>query len=126
MPVIGFIIGYLTNYIAIKMLFHPRSRVLGIQGVIPRRKSVLAKQIGEVTPEIMPPYLKKVENIPHLGPLIVQAFKSAVEKQINSLDDSELEKIVFRVVKKEMRFVVWVGGILGFLIGCIQVLVLLV
>lgn len=52
-PVIGAVIGYFTNYIAVKMLFHPRSPItVGghtlpfTPGIIPRRKKDLAKAIG--------------------------------------------------------------------------------
>lgn len=52
-PVIGAVIGYFTNYIAVKMLFHPRNPVtLGghrlpfTPGIIPKRKKALAKAIG--------------------------------------------------------------------------------
>jgi len=125
MPVIGFIIGYFTNYLAIKMLFHPRNKVFGIQGVLPKRKEILAKKIGQITPEIMPPYFKKIQQIPIIGIPIIEAFKKAVENQINSLSIDELEQIIFQVVKKELNFVVWVGGIIGFLIGLIQALIML-
>ena len=124
-PVIGFIIGYFTNYIAIKMLFHPRKKIFGIQGVLPKRKEILAKKIGQITPEIMPPYFKKIQQIPVIGIPIIEAFKKAVENQINSLSIDELEKIIFQVVKKELNFVIWIGGIIGFLIGLIQALIML-
>jgi len=126
MPVIGFIIGYFTNYIAIKMLFHPREKIFGIQGVLPKRKEILAKKISEITPEIMPPYFRKIQHLPIIGNQITEAFKKAVENQINSLSIDELEKIIFQVVKKEMNFVIWVGGILGFLVGLIQMLIMLI
>ena len=126
LPIIGFVIGYLTNYIAVKMLFRPRKSVFGIQGVIPKRKSVLARNIGEVSPEMMPPYFKKIKEIPIIGEAVIEAFKRAVEKQVNSLSVEELEEIVFRVMRKELRFVVWIGGIIGLLIGCLQILVVLV
>ena len=126
MPIIGFIIGYFTNYIAIKMLFHPRNKILGIQGVLPKRKQEIARKIGEVTPEIMPPYFKKIKSIPLVGEKIIEAFKRSVEKQVNSLSVDELEKIILKVAKKELIFITWVGGILGFIIGCIQALILLV
>ncbi|WP_050608380.1 DUF445 family protein [Clostridium niameyense] len=55
---IGGIIGYLTNYIAIKMLFRPyeEKRFLGIKipftpGLIPKEKSRIAKSVGEVIGE---------------------------------------------------------------------------
>lgn len=52
-PIVGAIIGYFTNYIAVKMLFHPRNPItVGghtlpfTPGIIPRRKVDLAKAIG--------------------------------------------------------------------------------
>lgn len=124
-PVIGFIIGSATNYLAIIMLFHPRKKILGIQGLIIKRKQILAKKIGEAAPEIMPPYFKRLEKIPLIGNKLIEAFKKAVENQINSLSEDELEKIIFNVMKKEMRFVVWMGGVIGFLIGCLQALLVI-
>jgi uncharacterized membrane protein YheB (UPF0754 family) len=51
-PVVGALIGWLTNFLAIKMLFRPRQPrwVCGLllQGVIPRRQRDLALKIGEV------------------------------------------------------------------------------
>jgi uncharacterized membrane protein YheB (UPF0754 family) len=121
-PIVGFIIGSFTNYLAIKMLFHPRKKIFGIQGLLPKRKDILAKKIGEATHKIMPPYFKKIENIPIFGNKILEAFNKSVEQQIKSLSEDELEIIIFGVMKKEMRFVIWAGGIIGFLIGCFQVL----
>lgn len=53
-PVIGGIIGYITNYIAIKMLFRPlmpimigRFRVPFTPGIVPKRKDALASTLGE-------------------------------------------------------------------------------
>ena len=124
-PIIGFIIGYSTNWIALVMLFHPHRKILGLQGVIPKRKDLLAKNIAVAIPEIMPPYFKHIEKIPIIGRKIIESFKKAVETQIINLSDEELENIVYGVVKNEMRFIVWVGGILGFLIGLIQVAIIL-
>ena len=54
-PVIGGIIGYITNDIAIKMLFHPRKpifigkwRVPFTPGLIPKEKDRVARSIGNV------------------------------------------------------------------------------
>jgi len=54
-PVIGAFIGCFTNYIAIKMLFRPytKKKLFGITipftpGIIPKRKNVAAKTIGNV------------------------------------------------------------------------------
>lgn len=54
-PLIGSLIGYITNDIAIKMLFHPRKaiyigkwRLPFTPGLIPREKHRIAKSIGKV------------------------------------------------------------------------------
>ena len=50
-PVVCALIGWLTNFIAVKMIFRPRKPVLvlglKIQGLMPRRQSEMARQIGE-------------------------------------------------------------------------------
>ena len=40
------LVGFSTNWVAIKMLFHPRVRMLGVQGVVPRRRIELARSVG--------------------------------------------------------------------------------
>jgi uncharacterized membrane protein YheB (UPF0754 family) len=54
-PVISAAIGYLTNVVAIRMLFHPQKpiNVLGfrIQGLIPRRKREMAGAIAGIIQE---------------------------------------------------------------------------
>ena len=123
LPIIGFIIGAFTNYLAIKMLFHPRYKILGIQGLLPKRRTVLANKIANAATQILPPSVKKLEAIPLIGPRIIEEFKKTVENQVNALSLEELEKIVFDVMKKELNFVIWIGGIIGFLIGLLQILI---
>ncbi|NLF59822.1 MAG: DUF445 family protein [Lentisphaerae bacterium] len=50
-------VGYLTNYIAIWLLFKPYGKHFGfVQGVIPREKAKLAVKLGEVISEsLLPP-----------------------------------------------------------------------
>jgi uncharacterized membrane protein YheB (UPF0754 family) len=52
LPIIAALIGYVTNYLAVKMLFHPREKVkilfLEIQGIFPKRQEVLGERLGEV------------------------------------------------------------------------------
>ncbi len=126
LPIVGFIIGYFTNYLAVIMLFHPKKKIFGIQGVLPKRKKILAKRIGEISPEIMPPYFRKIEGIPAIGPRIINSFQNAVENQINTLSVDELENIVFKVIKKELYFIEIMGGVIGFIIGCVQVLIMII
>lgn len=51
-PFICALIGWLTNYLAIKMLFHPRKpfRILGwsLQGIFPKRQKELALSLGNL------------------------------------------------------------------------------
>ena len=55
LPLIGALIGWLTNYIAIKMLFHPKEEVrfffYPVQGVFPKRQKALAAKLGQVVSE---------------------------------------------------------------------------
>ena len=55
LPFIGALIGWLTNYIAIKMLFHPKNEVrlffIPMQGVFPKRQKALARKLGEIVSE---------------------------------------------------------------------------
>ncbi len=57
-PLIGAVIGYFTNWIAVKMLFRPRKalyigklHVPFTPGVIPRRQGALAKALGRMVSE---------------------------------------------------------------------------
>ncbi len=51
-PVISAFIGWITNWIAIKMLFHPREpkKILGItfQGLFPKRQQQFAERLGKL------------------------------------------------------------------------------
>jgi len=52
MPLVGALIGWLTNWIAVKLIFRPYLpvNILGykLQGVVPKRRQELAISIGEV------------------------------------------------------------------------------
>ena len=76
LPLVGGLIGYATNWLAIRMLFHPRQRRWGMQGLLPRRQRDLAASIGRVVSEdlitvetLMEP-LQEVELEPHIRPLV--------------------------------------------------------
>ena len=53
-PVLGAVVGYFTNYLAVKMLFHPykpwkigKIRLPFTPGIVPRRQPELARAIGD-------------------------------------------------------------------------------
>jgi uncharacterized membrane protein YheB (UPF0754 family) len=51
-PIISALIGWITNYLAVKMLFHPKFplKILGItiHGVFPKRQKQIAKKLGDL------------------------------------------------------------------------------
>lgn len=83
-PVISAFIGWFTNWVAIKMLFHPRDPkvILGIrfQGIFPKRQEQFAEKLGKLVGQELlsfsdieekisnPENLKKV--LPHVEPHI--------------------------------------------------------
>ena len=52
LPLIAALIGWATNYLAIKMLFHPHNprKILGLtfHGVFPKRQAQIAEKLGEL------------------------------------------------------------------------------
>lgn len=90
-PSIGAIIGYVTNTIAVTMLFRPHGprRILGltIHGLIPKRQPALARKIGEVVghhlldKQDLIAVLHKVDLRSAIGSLI----HAALERKIGEL-----------------------------------------
>ena len=180
-------IGWLTNWIAIKMLFHPRAPHNLVfwqwQGLIPRRQKQLAKEASEIlereilqqkiiSSEIrkidLKPYLDtvahtivwnrigpQIKSIPLIGsfinestlakfevvaaasikeeagPLIEKVadefetkvnFKNIIENNIAAFDLDHLEAIVYQVAQKEFATIERLGAVLGFLVGCLQLI----
>lgn len=191
LAVIGAMIGWITNIIAIKLIFRPLKPVIipiinvKIQGLIPKRRQEIAKSIGQVVEdelvsinEIIDKVIEK-ENLSNiifiikrkinevidekLPSIIPSAFKNMifgyvnemvdsegerilkdliekmvhkatnevrlsemVEEKINSFELEKIESIIISIAKRELKHIEILGGILGFLIGIIQgVLVIL-
>jgi len=64
------LVGYFTNFLAIKMLFQPKQgQVLGWQGLVPKNKDQIAKSLAEsvqeqlLSPEIILAYIRERELI---------------------------------------------------------------
>ncbi|HEY8421900.1 MAG TPA: DUF445 family protein [Thermoclostridium sp.] len=186
---VGGFIGWITNYIAIKLLFRPYKPVkllfgYKLQGVIPARKPELAVSIGNViekqllAPEEILTNLVSDKDINVLKEAIVtnvikilkdklpgflhgftdktikKQLESFMEKdgeryireminnmitgaagnikisemvveKINGLDLVSFESIVLSVVNKELKHIEYLGGILGFMIGLLQGIIVL-
>ena len=86
LPTVGGAIGWATNWVAIKMLFHPRKPMLGLQGLLPRRQKELAASVGDVVGNELVPtdeLLKGLDGLdltPHLGELLDQAIAAKLEE----------------------------------------------
>ena len=184
-PLIAALIGWVTNYLAVKMIFRPRIpvRVFGItfQGLIPKRQMQIAASIGETVASDLLSHddikdvlskLDLAEQVQHLidrqlesfiakfpmaamflqGDSLVQVksairaevevalpqfiekimqgveknldFKQIVSARIEAFDLSKLEEIVYRISARELKAIEYLGGVLGFLVGIIQVLLM--
>ena len=45
-----------------------------------------------------------------------------IEDRVNEMDISETEEIIFQVMDKELKAIVWLGALLGVLMGCINLI----
>ena len=124
LPLTGLIIGFFTNWVAIKFLFWPRKKVMGIQGVIPKRKEKIAEAIAESSLRILPKRLDDLTKVPYIGEKIKNLIKKEVSLKVKKIDNKELQKIIEQTAKKELRFIQFSGAVLGFIIGLIQFLIL--
>ena len=189
LPLIAALIGWMTNYIAVKMLFHPKEpkKIVGItfHGVFPKRQNVLAEKLGQLvadelfsvsdvsakikefatSDEAMNEVGKRIEMT--IRNKLVQAFpmlamfltdemvekvtglfknelkdflsatsqgmgekleenlnvEAMVKERVNAFYSEKLEKLLNQLMKKEFKYIELVGAILGFLIGCLQLVI---
>jgi uncharacterized membrane protein YheB (UPF0754 family) len=188
-PLISAFIGWFTNWIAIKMLFHPREpkKMLGItfHGIFPKRQQQFAEKLGKLVStellsfreieekitspqnieKLMPFVEEKVDEflrvklnevfpiismfigestIQQLKDIFMQELKvifpEVINKHIRHLESQldlekivsekvagfssdKLEQILNQIMSKEFRFVEIIGGVLGFIIGLLQILI---
>lgn len=85
-PLISAFIGWITTWVAIKMLFHPRNPViflgLRIQGVFPKRQRQVAEKLGEVV-------AKELIHFDEIAGMLkdpdqLKALNPTIEKHIDS------------------------------------------
>jgi len=186
-PLISAFIGYFTNWVAIKMLFHPRNpvRFFGItfQGIFPKRQQQFGEKLGKlVSDEFLSfndieekishpgnldkllPYVDEhidsflhnklplafpmismfigektigtlktafMEELKELFPPLMQRYagelkheldlEKIVGEKVSRFSSDKLEGILYQIMSREFRFVEILGGVVGFLIGLIQV-----
>ena len=108
---IGAMIGWITNFIAIKMLFRPYKEInfffFKIQGVLPKRKNEIGKSIAEVVNNELVSIKDIISKISaddieeNMGGIIDKILESRLKEEIVKnfpmaaffLSDSMLEKI---------------------------------
>ena len=91
-PVISAFIGWFTNWIAIKMLFHPHEprKILGItfQGIFPKRQQQFAEKLGKLVSEELLSFsdiaqkITNPENIRQLMPLVEAHIDQFLRKKL--------------------------------------------
>lgn len=113
-PLIGMVIGYCTNYIAVKMLFLPKEEkyLLGHKipltpGAIPKGKSRLAKAAGSVVSETLitgndiSEKLLTEEMEEHIVSSVMDVLKAPVMKTLSDAT-SEMQATIFRIGVEKM------------------------
>jgi len=88
LPILAALIGWITNYLAIKMLFHPHQpkKILGLtfQGVFPKRQAQIAEKLGDlVANELfsMQDVAQKIEDL-STQPEVLEEVGKRIEKTI--------------------------------------------
>lgn len=187
--IVGALIGWITNVLAIKMLFRPIRAVripllnITIQGLIPKRRNEISRSIGEVVEkelvsmedileklvteenkneaiEVIKEKLLKVIDykIPSIIPYsiktrIIDYFEEQINKDAGAILDSsiegivsksmhkinigqmvetkidefeldKMEKIILSVASKELKYIEFLGGVLGGMVGLMQSIII--
>ena len=98
---IGAVIGYVTNYVAIKLLFRPYKPIkigkltIFPQGVIPREKKVLAKKVGEVVKD----YILSEEEIRKI--ITSKEVKNEIERFLDEKIENFTSRDITEFLTKE-------------------------
>lgn len=186
-PLISALIGWLTNLIAVILLFRPYRPVVlpgyTLQGLIPRRRAELARSVGQVVEQELlsaqdvfdlltnPDFVGEIstslaqairqrvmEKLPVFIPLSIKNIISEVlseqaqkelprllqqigeqirqqtlanfqvsrlvEEKILAFPLERLEKLIISVAGKELRHIEILGGVLGLIIGLVQLVII--
>jgi uncharacterized membrane protein YheB (UPF0754 family) len=86
-----------------------------LQGdTLTRVRTALVQQLEARTPHLIEQIITTVEEKVDFGQI--------VESKVASLELDRLEDLINRVASKELRTIELLGGVLGFLVGVVQVM----
>jgi uncharacterized membrane protein YheB (UPF0754 family) len=191
LPFIAAIIGWFTNYLAVKMLFYPRNKIkvlfIEFQGIFPKKQRILAERIGKLVAEelLSVKDLQKIMNNPEnvdginknieervedylinsfpdkypmlsyfigdksrekiqkammkeletMGPQVMnQAIENLestldieafVKERVSMYSTERIEQLIQGILASEFKFIERVGAVVGFLVGLVQVGILM-
>ncbi|MBM7555994.1 DUF445 family protein [Halanaerobacter jeridensis] len=103
-PLVGSLIGYWTNWLAIKMLFRPltKKEIFGFEipftpGVIPRRRTELAESIGGAVGKklLTPDAFEKILQGPNMKTKVQEFIKEKIKNLEN--ENRNLEEILTEI-----------------------------
>jgi uncharacterized membrane protein YheB (UPF0754 family) len=119
-PLISAFIGWVTNVVAIKMLFYPRKPFMCMQGLIPKKKEELAERIADIVSTELVNYeniTKKMNgaggrnkisetitnfiNIPILGDFVGEVVNEYLKEMGNDSQISQKTDMFIRNMVKE-------------------------
>ena len=181
--------GWVTTWIAVKMLFHPRKPIklpgYTLQGIFPKNQRLIAEKLGQVvgkellsfdeieqkvtnpenlqklkpeieahidsflnnrlkevfpmlsmfmgektTTQLKEAFLLELEN---LFPILMKTYmnklqhdldlEKIVTEKVAAFSSEKLENILLQITKREFKFLEFIGGFFGLLIGIVQVVI---
>ncbi len=84
------------------------------EGTIGKIKEAMLEEIEELLPALITQYTDSLSS-----KIDIEAM---VTEKVSNFSSSKLEDMLLNVMRKEFRFVEFIGGVLGFMIGIIQLL----
>lgn len=181
--------GWVTTWIAVKMLFHPRKPIklpgYRLQGIFPKNQRLIAEKLGQVvgkellsfdeieqkvtnpenlqklkpeieahidgflntrlkevfpmlsmfigektTTQLKEAFLLELEN---LFPILMKTYmnklqhdldlEKIVTEKVAAFSSEKLENILLQITKREFKFLEFIGGFFGLLIGIVQIVI---
>ncbi len=104
MPLIGAVIGWLTNMLAIKLIFRPVKPVkipllkIYVQGILPKRRAEIAKSIGDIIDSELISKKDILNSILENGS--IDSVKEELKKKIRVLIEAKLNNVLFMAFKE--------------------------